>query len=87
VVRDVYEGGPQMLGPSGEPWQTIEGFDESGEVQQIQLHNGHSFDDGTSFGPHYKNPLTKFHLSTVPMSASEFGDLFLGLPWQWVGKI
>jgi hypothetical protein len=24
---------------------------------------------------------------TAPMSVSEFGDLFLSLPWQWAGKI
>jgi Pretoxin HINT domain len=50
-----------MQGPKGEPWQQVEGFDDDGDVQEIQYHNGHSFDDGTSFGPHYKNPVTGFH--------------------------
>lgn len=49
-----------MLGPNGEPWQTIEGFDENGEVQEIQLHNAYSFSDGGGFGPHYINPATGF---------------------------
>jgi hypothetical protein len=51
----------QMLGPKGEPWQKFEGFSDEGEVREIQYHNGHSFEDGTSFGPHYKNPVTRMH--------------------------
>ena len=58
---DMYEGGRQMLGPRSEPWKKIEGFDHDGNVREIQLHHGHSFEDGTSFGPHYKNPVTGFH--------------------------
>jgi hypothetical protein len=42
-----------MLGPNSEPWQSIEGFDDSGEVQEIQFHNPHSFPDGGGFSPHY----------------------------------
>ena len=61
TITDDYTGGRQMLGPHGEPWQHIEGLDDSGEVQQIQLHNGHSFPDGGGFGPHYVNPGTGFH--------------------------
>ena len=61
AVTNNYDGGSQMLGPNGEPWQSIEGFDDSGEVQEIQLHNAHSFPDGGGFGPHYINPATGFH--------------------------
>lgn len=32
TITDNYGGGRQMLGPNGEPWQTIEGSDDSGEV-------------------------------------------------------
>jgi hypothetical protein len=61
AVTNNYDGGSQMLGPNGEPWQSIEGFDDSGEVQEIQFHNAHSFPDGGGFGPHYIDPATGFH--------------------------
>ena len=49
-VTNRYDGGSQMQAPRGEPWQTIRGLDDSGNIREIQYHNGHSFDDGTSFG-------------------------------------
>jgi hypothetical protein len=61
AVTDNYDGGPQMLGPRGEPWQTIEGFDDTGGVRDIELHNAHSFPDGSGFGPHYIDQDTGFH--------------------------
>jgi hypothetical protein len=61
TTRDTYEDAPKMLGPKGEPWQIIEGFDGSGDVQEIQLHNAHTFSDGGGFGPHYINPESGFH--------------------------
>ena len=55
TVTNNYDDGSQMLGSRGEPWQTIEDFDDPGEVQEIQLHNEHTSPDGGGFGPHYKS--------------------------------
>jgi hypothetical protein len=60
-VIDDYGGGAQMQGPNGEPWQHIFGLDDNGDIQEVQLHNGHDFPDGGGFGPHYINPETGMH--------------------------
>jgi len=59
-----------MLGLNGEPWQTIEGFDDSGEILEIQLHNAHSFPDGGGFWLHYINPATR----SITSGISEVSD-------------
>jgi hypothetical protein len=45
-----------------------------------------AFADGADVG----GPMPAGHWTifpTAPMTVSEFGDLFLSLPWQWAGKI
>jgi hypothetical protein len=56
-ITQTYGKNANLLGPQGQPWQTVRGLNGEGDVVEFQGHpSGHFFEDGTFELPHYHGP-------------------------------
>jgi RHS repeat-associated protein len=57
-VTPMYGKNPNLIGPRGQPWETVRGLNSEGKIIEFQHHpSGHFFGDTNEFElPHYHGP-------------------------------